>query len=317
MQTRRDFLKTTALAGASLALFRGKTLGFSQSPTNLRKFIQPLPRFGPEGIPLATPNTTKFPGSDYYEIEVGQFQQQLHPNLPATTLRGYADTAFGFSSSGGPNHRYLGGAIVAKKDRPVWLKVKNNLPDSPDPLAVDNSLMGVMNGQNDNRICTHLHGGFVPWTSDGGPNAWFDPHGNVGPSFIPSINGTGTVGESLLYYPNQQTGRLMWYHDHAMGMTRLNAYAGIASAYLLMDDYELSLVDQGIIPSNQIPLVIQDKSFVSSEAIRSGYKWGKVGDLWYPYLYEPDRWELGSESDPPCSGPASSPAGTVLRSGIF
>jgi spore coat protein A len=192
--------------------------------------------------------------------------------------------------------------IVAKKDRPVWLKVKNNLSDGPHPLPVDTTLMGVVNGQNDNRICTHLHGGFVPWTSDGGPYAWIDPHGNVGPSFVPAINGTGVPGETLLYYPNQQTGRLMWYHDHAIGMTRLNAYVGIATGYLLVDDYELSLVNQQIIPANQIPLIIQDKSFVSSEAIRSGYKWGKVGDLWYPYLYEEDRWELGSQADPPAQG---------------
>jgi spore coat protein A len=233
---------------------------------------------------------------------VGQFQHQFHPNLPAATVRGYADTVFGLSASGRPNHAYLGGVIVAKKDRPVWLKVKNNLSDGPHPLPVDTTLMGVVNGQNDNRICTHLHGGFVPWTSDGGPYAWIDPHGNVGPSFVPAINGTGVPGETLLYYPNQQTGRLMWYHDHAIGMTRLNAYVGIATGYLLVDDYELSLVNQQIIPANQIPLIIQDKSFVSSEAIRSGYKWGKVGNLWYPYLYEEDRWELGSQADPPAQG---------------
>jgi spore coat protein A len=285
-----------------LSLFRGKALAFSESPTNLRKFIQALPGLGPEGIPVASPNTTRFPGADYYEIEVGQFQHQFHPNLPAATVRGYADTVFGLSASGRPNHAYLGGVIVAKKDRPVWLKVKNNLSDGPHPLPVDTTLMGVVNGQNDNRICTHLHGGFVPWTSDGGPYAWIDPHGNVGPSFVPAINGTGVPGETLLYYPNQQTGRLMWYHDHAIGMTRLNAYVGIATGYLLVDDYELSLVNQQIIPANQIPLIIQDKSFVSSEAIRSGYKWGKVGNLWYPYLYEEDRWELGSQADPPAQG---------------
>jgi spore coat protein A len=302
MQTRREFLKTTAVAGVGLSLFRGKALAFSESPTNLRKFIQALPGLGPEGIPVASPNTTRFPGADYYEIEVGQFQHQFHPNLPAATVRGYADTVFGLSASGRPNHAYLGGVIVAKKDRPVWLKVKNNLSDGPHPLPVDTTLMGVVNGQNDNRICTHLHGGFVPWTSDGGPYAWIDPHGNVGPSFVPAINGTGVPGETLLYYPNQQTGRLMWYHDHAIGMTRLNAYVGIATGYLLVDDYELSLVNQQIIPANQIPLIIQDKSFVSSEAIRSGYKWGKVGDLWYPYLYEEDRWELGSQADPPAQG---------------
>ena len=302
MQTRRDFLKTAAMAGTGLALFPGKAWAFNQSPTNLKKFIQPLPGLGPSGLPVATPNTTRFPGADFYEIEVGQFQQQFHPMLPATTLRGYADAAYGLSANGAPNHRYLGGVIVARKGRPVWLKVRNNLPDGPHPLPVDTSLMGVMNGQNDNRISTHLHGGFVPWTSDGGPQAWIDPHGNVGPSFVPGVNGTGKPGEILLYYPNQQTGRLMWYHDHAVGITRLNAYVGIASAYLLVDDYEQSLINQELLPANQVPLIIQDKSFVSAAAKSAGYKWGKVGDLWYPYRYEPERWEVGSDSDPPAHG---------------
>jgi spore coat protein A len=303
MQNRRTFLKTTVATGAGLALFRGTAWPFSQSPTSLRKFIQPLPALGPSGIPLATPDTTTFPGADFYRMEVGQYQQQFHPDLPASTLRGYADTAFGLVGAGRPNHRYLGGVIVARKGRPVWVKIKNNLPDGPHPLPVDPTIMGVVNGQNDNRICTHLHGGFVPWTSDGGPYAWIDPHGNVGPSFVPGVNGTGTPGEILLYYPNQQSNRLMWYHDHAVGITRLNAYVGIASGYLLVDDYEQSLIQQGVIPSNQIPLIIQDKTFVSNTAIRSGYKWGKVGDLWYPYLYEPERWDYGPDAgDPPAQG---------------
>jgi spore coat protein A len=299
---RREFLKWTGVAGAGFTLLPRTAWAFSQSPTGLRKFIQALPGLGPSGIPVAAPNTTSYPGADLYEIEVGQYQQQFHPDLPPATLRGYADRVNGLLSGGRPNHRYLGGAIVAKKDRPVWLKVKNNLPDGPHPLPVDSTLMGAEQGQNDNRICTHLHGGFVPWTSDGGPYAWIDPHGNVGPGFVPSVNGTGTSGEILLYYPNQQTGRLMWYHDHAVGITRLNAYVGIASAYLLVDDYEQDLLNRQILPSNQIPLVIQDKSFVSKAAIQNGYQWGKVGDLWYPYLYEPDRWEQGSDADPQAQG---------------
>ncbi len=302
MQTRREFLKTTAIAGAGLALWRGTAWAFSQSPTGLQKFIQPLPGLGPAGIPVATPNTTAFSGADFYQIEVGQYTQQFHPDLPPSLLRGYADTAYGLLPNGRPNHRYLGGLIVAKKDRPVWLKVKNNLPDGPHPLPVDTTIMGVVNGQNDNRICTHLHGGFVPWTSDGGPFAWVDPHGNVGESVVRSVNGTGVPGEMMLYYPNQQSSRLMWYHDHALGITRLNAYVGIATGYLLVDDYEQGLVSENVIPANQVPLILQDKSFVSKAAIRSGYTWGKVGDLWYPYLYEKNRWDYGPDVTPPAQG---------------
>lgn len=312
MDNRRTFIKKTAVAGAGLALLP-RVWSFSQSPMGLAKFVQALPGLGATGIPVAVPDTSRYFGADYYQIEVGQYRQQFHPDLPPSTLRGYADTAFGLLPNGNPNHRYLGGVIVAKKGRPVWLKIKNNLPDGPHPLPVDPTIMGVMNGQNDNRICTHLHGGFVPWTSDGGPFAWVDPHGNIGPSVVPSVNGTGVPGEMLLYYPNQQSSRLMWYHDHSFGITRLNAYVGIASAYLLVDDYEQSLISQQLIPSNQIPLVVQDKSFVSNAAIRSGYTWGKVGDLWYPYLYEPaqsapgvdnprGRWDYGPDVSPPAQG---------------
>lgn len=312
MQSRREFLKTTAVAGAGLALLPRMSWAFSQSPTGLAKFIQALPGLGPTGVPVATPNTTAYPGADYYQLEVGQYQQSFHPALPPATLRGYADTAYGLIG-GKPNHRYLGGLIVAKKDRPVWIKMKNNLPDGPHPLPVDTTIMGVVNGQNDNRICTHLHGGFVPWTSDGGPFAWVDPHGNAGPSVVPSVNGTGVPGEMLLYYPNQQSNRLMWYHDHAFGITRLNAYVGIASGYLLVDDYEQNLVSSGLIPATQVPLVIQDKTFVSPAALKAGYQWGKVGDLWYPYLYEKGqsapgvdnpsgRWDYGPYVDPPAQG---------------
>src|SRR5437870_5624535 len=115
MQSRRTFIKSTAVAGAGLALFRGTAWPYGQSPTGLRKFIQPLPGLGPTGLPVATPDTTTFPGADYYQIEVGQFRQQFHPDLPPSTLRGYADTASGLLGNGQPNHRYLGAVIAARQ----------------------------------------------------------------------------------------------------------------------------------------------------------------------------------------------------------
>jgi spore coat protein A, manganese oxidase len=80
---------------------------------------------------------------------------------------------------------------------------------------------------------------------------------------------------------------LLWYHDHAEGTTRLNAYAGLASAFILRDAFELALTASGAIPSREIPLVIQDKTFK-----RFADQWGMPGDLWYPSIYEPDRWDL-------------------------
>jgi spore coat protein A len=109
---------------------------------------------------------------------------------------------------------------------------------------------------------------------------------------------TGTPGEAVYDYPNDQSARLLWYHDHALGYTRLNAYAGLASAYIIGDAAEDELVRLGLIPSGSIPLIIQDKTFKRADDM-----WGQVGDLWYPSVYESNgpsgRWDLGPGDPPP------------------
>src|ERR1700692_3741249 len=96
------------------------------------------------------------------------------------------------------------------------------------------------------------------------------------------------------------TGRIVRSPHHSVGITRLNAYAGIASAYIIRDPLEALLIDSKIIPSNEVPLVIQDKTFVSQAEIDKGYTWGKVGELWYPHAYEKNstatgRWDYGPD----------------------
>ncbi len=49
-------------------------------------------------------------------------------------------------------------------------------------------------------------------------------------------------GVLTFYYTNQQSARLMFYHDHAYGITRLNVYAGEAAGYLLTDQVEQDLI---------------------------------------------------------------------------
>jgi len=290
MPNRRDFLKSSSVALAGAFLLKGTAWPFAQTPRGIHKFIVPLQGLGPTGIPVASPNTTVFPGEDYYQIRVGEFTQQMHPDLPGPTkFWGFADVTNGQA----PNHRYLGGVIVAQKGRPVRMKVINQLPPV-HPLPVDQTIMGAELEQN--RCCIHLHGGLVPWTSDGGPFAWFSPTATGG-SFL---NGTGVAGEGLYRYPNDQSARFVWYHDHSVGITRLNAYAGIASAYIIRDPVETLLINDKIIPSNEVPLVIQDKTFVSKAEIHKGYIWGKEGELWYPHVYErgdsPDgRWDYGPD----------------------
>jgi FtsP/CotA-like multicopper oxidase with cupredoxin domain len=127
----------------------------------------------------------------------------------------------------------------------------------------------------------HLHGGEVPPVLDGGPDSWFTSTGQIGPGFY-SKDGVGQKNYAIYRYPNSQEAANIWFHDHALGITRLNVYAGLAGGYLI-NDPALSLplglnpygllsgiasnppVDQSLIPllgdTPIVPLVIQDRMF--------------------------------------------------------
>ncbi|MSN26123.1 MAG: multicopper oxidase domain-containing protein [Geobacter sp.] len=161
----------------------------------------------------------------------------------------------------------------------------------------------------DNRATLHLHGGITPWISDGTPHQWITPANEntawpqgVSVGTVPDMNNVPGVpncsaandGCSTFYYTNQQSARLMFYHDHAWGITRLNVYAGEAAGYLIADNMEKSLISSGLIPADQIPLVIQDRTFVPDAAQMAALdptwdytRWGKEGDLWYHHVYMP------------------------------
>ncbi len=301
----------------------------------IRKFVDGLPGLGLSGInnlgqymPIAIPDTTTYPGSDYYEIELGQYSEQMHSDLPPTTLRGYRQTNMG----GTPFH-YMGPMIMATKDRPVRIKFTNNLPTGKGGnlfIPVDTTVMGsgmgpLMGGMDEidpqnpmcemnpkpmgcyteNRATVHLHGGITPWISDGTAHQWITPAGEDTPypqgvsvQNVPDMGGANcnspTDGCMTFYYTNQQSARLMFYHDHAYGITRLNVYVGEAAGYLLTDDTEQSLISSGIIPADQIPLIIQDKTFVppmeqlaASDPLWDMTRWGGEGSLWLPHVYVP------------------------------
>ncbi len=343
-------MRRTAIAGAGVALLPRIGWPFSQSVTGVSKFLATLPGLGPGGannlgnyIPVLSPNKTLFPGTDYYEIEAAQYTQQVHPAIPTTKFWGYADAAT-------KDHRYLGGVIVAKRGTPIKLKVSNLMPAASilpvDPTLVDATMAAAFGGRTD-RIAVHLHGGFVFWDSDGGPFHWFsnanNPDGFVfGPSFI----NTAGSGAALYSYPNDQSARFLWYHDHAYGVTRTNAYAGIASAYLITDDAEAQLISSGVLPDFDgyplgIPLIIQDKTFWDPASNDPGYPSivpaGAVkGSLWYPHIYEggpadtlpsmllsdpnlcgsgTGRWEINGGTPPPVSTVAEFFSDTLLVNG--
>ena len=130
----------------------------------------------------------------------------------------------------------------------------------------------------DNRATLHLHGGITPWISDGTPHQWITPASEttawpqgVSVQNVPDMTRRQRRhddGCMTFYYTNQQSARLMFYHDHAWGITRLNVYAGEAAGYLITDDTEKALVGSGTIPgaADTIPLVVQDRTFVPQDA---------------------------------------------------
>lgn len=319
--SRRKFLQLSALAGGATLLpmpvrwlGRGNAFAFYQSQP-LQKFLQPLRGVGPAGIPVAIPDgSAGVGGAAHYRLNVEQYADQLHPALNPTTLWGYnPQNALGVT--GAPSQRHLGGIIVAQRGQPVQLTFTNKLPPR-HILPVDVSAIFPDAANNfgrtgpnagPNAISTHLHGGFVPWISDGGPMAWFTPDGAYGPS---AMNGGQNIyqmlnpnllpGQGEFFYPNDQSARLMWYHDHAHDITRLNAYAGIASAYIIRDAFEGNLRNMGLPDfvergGYEIPLIIQDKIFVGPNIGALDPTWTgskSPGSLWYPHLYERDRWKL-------------------------
>jgi FtsP/CotA-like multicopper oxidase with cupredoxin domain len=154
--------------------------------------------------------------------------------------------------------------------------------------------------------------------SGGAVNALVVPP--VGPSFaqVPDMTGNASVidasgatvpyvapivGEGTLYYTNNQSERLMWYHDHAAGITRLNVYMGLAAPFLLTDPAVDPVLPgqapaggalQGYVPEEQIPLVIQERTFVPKDIAQQDVNWdsthwGQNGDFWFPHVYETNQ----------------------------
>jgi FtsP/CotA-like multicopper oxidase with cupredoxin domain len=322
--------------------------GYNLTGTGIRKFVDSLPGLGAANandlgqyLPVGVPDTTTYPGSDYYEIELGQYTEQLHRDLPPTTLRGYRQT--NTTDVTVSKFSYLGPVIVAHKGRPVRVKFTNSLPTGTGGdlfLPVDTTAMGAGTGPNggtelysENRATVHLHGGFTPWISDGTPHQWVTPAGEttsypkgVSVSNVPDMPDPGP-GALTFFYSNQQSARLMFYHDHTYGMTRLNVYAGEAAGYVLDDPVEQQMVADGVIPADQLPLIIQDKTFVPGDAQlaaqdptwnKSAY--GGLGNLWFPHVYMPNqnpydptganpmgRWDYGPWFWPPYTGLANGP----------
>jgi len=197
------------------------------NPTSLTRFVDPLP------IPaLARAAGTRehpaYPGRTLpcCRITLRECKVQLHRDIPATTMWGYEG-------------QFPGPTIEVRRGEPLLVEWINALP-SKHFLPIDHTIHGAERDKPEVRAVTHVHGARAPAKSDGFPEDWYPP------------------GHSALYhYPNGQDAATLWYHDHAMGITRLNIYAGLSGAYIVRDDEEKALN----LPAGEhdIPLMLCDR----------------------------------------------------------
>ncbi len=196
----------------------------------LTEFKDPLP------IPPVLKPTWKSGEYTYYEVTMKETQQLLHSELPETTIWGYEGI-------------YPGPTIEVETGERVYVKWKNGLPKR-HLLPIDHTVHGAEKEKPAVRTVVHLHGGRTEPHSDGYPDAWFtNGFAEKGPFFQ----------KEIYQYINQQSARALWYHDHAIGLTRLNIYAGLAGFYFIRNSHERSFN----LPSGpfEVPLLLQDRSF--------------------------------------------------------
>ena len=277
MQNRRNFLKSTGAIGAGAFVFGGVGAQRAHAApkvatAKLTKFVDPLIA----AIPKATPISNEaYPGADYYEIFMRGGRWRFSSQLPAPAL-GTNPTTWGYGDGapGGFFIGYLGPTIEAKSGTPVVVNYINNIdPALPHPLhtAIDQTVPdGVMYpGLLPGRVTPHLHGGFTEPAYDGHPHSWWTSTGGFAAltqagSHYASLDPVSPVGTAVYRYSNAQQAAMLWYHDHAMGITRLNVYAGLAALYFVRDALDTGLPTNPLrLPAGpyEVPLVIQDKQF--------------------------------------------------------
>ena len=296
---RREFIKIAGVAGASLVIpwkwlggrrvFAAPIWGGTLDPGLVPKYVMPLIK--PPAMPgVFNKNKRK------YDIAVRQFQQQiLPPSHPVTTVWSYG------SRKHPATFNYPAFTIENDVNKNTEVTWRNELVDSkrnylPHLLPVDQTLhwanppgglaMRDRRGSDPTPytgpvpIVTHVHGAHTTEESDGYPEAWYLPDAKNIPAGYAT---TGTffdyyrqkyhanwhVGRADFTYPNDQPATTLWYHDHTLGMTRLNVYAGPAGFWLIRGgDYDTNLGyiapgvgDDPFGEYSEIPIVIQDRSF--------------------------------------------------------
>jgi spore coat protein A len=298
--------------GAQAYASTGTGMGSADTPVPqtppLEKYVDSLPR------PMtAIPDFSVYPGADYYEFTMRQGSWRFHRDLAPATVWGYWATnphdphkAIGMG--------YLGPTLSVIADHPTVVKYRNELPTThmfqfvidairsgdpqltptaPPPYKSEPPFPPNINVWN----VVHQHGGFTPPQSDGMPKQSFSPDGFHAESYTTLDPSRVKPNEAIYAYTNHDRSCMLWYHDHAMGMTSLNVYAGLAGLYLVRDPADERLgLPQG---EFEVPLILQDRTFHPDGSLaytmtqRQGEDTPVVNGKAYPFLaVEPRRYRL-------------------------
>jgi len=230
----RQYCRSGSLTGTEYAAGRHHRLDYRYGralfdPSRLEPFVDPLPVMStaqPSGFgPAPDGSSDRVP---QYRVTMSEFDARMHSDLPPTRVWGY-------------NQSMPGPTFEVRSHQGILVEWKSALP-AKHFLPIDHTIHGAERDKPEVRNVVHLHGAKVPPESDGYPEHWFTP------------------GHSATYfYPNRQRAATLWYHDHALGITRLNNFAGLAGVYVIHDEFEAGLG----LPSGKfdLPLVLQDRSF--------------------------------------------------------
>jgi spore coat protein A, manganese oxidase len=250
MITRRQLLQGAAATGAALLVPRAMTA--------------PLTAWSAPAVfpnPLAVPPVLDVRVSGAAALTMRNAAHDFGLGIgPAST--------YCYQGAGDDPPTYLGPTLVAQRGTPLELSMANDLGEHPLAAFVDvQSVHGATEADRTApRAATHLHGGNTRPDSDGGPEDTFTP------------------GNSWNYtYDNDQESAGIWYHDHALGITRLNVYAGLAGGYLIRDANDPGEGSTGLPAGGyEVPLILQDRMFTPSGQL--DYPLG-AGTVWAPEMF--------------------------------
>ncbi len=266
MISRRELLQLSLVAGTGL-LVKPRSGVAQRRPRSHGAFSNMLAPRGPSASTGLTPFVDPLPIPPVLQPQPGetlhvpmiQFRQKVHRDLPPTTFWGY-------------RAQHPGPTIETRRGVPVTVRWTNQLPTT-HPLPIDPTIHGAEPGTPQVRTVVHLHGHKALPENDGYPEAWFTSDGLTGPYFNPNP----------YYYPNDMVATTLWYHDHGLGITRLNLYMGLKGFYLIRDDHEDSLnLPQG---NYEIPLMIEDRMFNSDGSLLYPTAVGGTHPVWIPEFF--------------------------------